>query len=70
MGQNLIDLITLTGPAGTNGTNGTNGVDGKEVEFNTTLEYIQWRYVGDSTWINLVNLSTLAGLDGRSYIKS
>lgn len=74
--NNLIALADITGPAGadgtngtngidgingTNGTNGTNGIDGKNVELQNNGTYIQWRLVGDATWINLVALSAITG---------
>ena len=39
------------------------GADGREVELQTNLTHIQWRYVGD-TWQNLKALSELAGATG------
>lgn len=44
---------------------GTDGEDGREVQFQTSSTHIQWRYVGEATWTNLVALSTLKGEDGR-----
>lgn len=40
------------------------GVDGREVELRSTATHIQWRYVGDASWINLLALSGLTGADG------
>lgn len=37
------------------------GSDGREVELQKTATHIQWRYVGTSTWIDLVALSDLKG---------
>ena len=54
-------IFNLKGAAGTDGTDGT---DGREVELNNSLTYIQWRYVGDSNWNNLVALSDLKGDKG------
>jgi len=77
----LLSLATITGPAGTNGTNGingsngtdgvdgTNGVDGddgREVELQVTGTHIQWRYVGDVSWTNLVALSVITGPAGTN----
>ncbi|MBQ9768056.1 MAG: InlB B-repeat-containing protein, partial [Lachnospiraceae bacterium] len=45
-------------------TDGTDGTDGREVEFNVSATHIQWRYVGDSTWNDLVALEDLKGTDG------
>lgn len=71
---NLISVAELTGPAGfpgpagvdgadgsdgVDGVNGSNGSDGREVELQTTATHIQWRYVGDVSWVNLVALTEL-----------
>lgn len=52
------------GEAGEKGETGDPGIDGREVEFNTSDTHIQWRYVGESEWKDLVALSTLKGEDG------
>jgi len=46
------------------GAPGVNGADGKQVEMQQSSGYVQWRYVGDSTWRNLMPLSMIAGADG------
>lgn len=43
---------------------GDPGEDGREVELSVEAGYIVWRYVGDTSWINLVALSTLTGPAG------
>ena len=43
---------------------GPQGLPGKEVLFQVADGYIQWQYNGDSTWTNLISLSTLTGADG------
>lgn len=40
------------------------GVDGKTPEFRVSWWYIQWRYVGDVAWINLM-VAPVDGDDGR-----
>jgi hypothetical protein len=58
-----------TGAAGTNGTNGTNGADGddgREVELQKSATHIQWRYVGDVSWTNLVLLTDIKGDTGAT----
>ena len=40
------------------------GGDGREVELQANSTHIQWRYVGDAAWINLVPLSSLVGPAG------
>jgi M6 family metalloprotease-like protein/uncharacterized repeat protein (TIGR02543 family) len=50
------------------GEQGYPGTDGKEVTFQVDEGYIQWQYVGEETWTNLVPLSTLTGSDGTNGI--
>ena len=38
---------------------GNTGVDGREIELQKSTDYIQWRYVGDTNWNNLVALADL-----------
>ena len=47
------------GIAGINGADGADGTDGREIELQKDLLYIQWRYVGDPTWTNLIAYSDL-----------
>ncbi len=35
--------------------------DGRELELRRTATYIQWRYVGDDTWVDLIALSDITG---------
>lgn len=49
---------------------GATGAPGTPVEFQTTATHIQWRYVGDATWIDLVALNTLGSSGGTSPILS
>jgi hypothetical protein len=41
------------GPQGSTGPVGETGVDGREVEFSVEDNILVWRYVGDTTWIEL-----------------
>ena len=41
-----------------------NGSDGREIELQTTETMIQWRYVGDEIWTDLIALSSLKGPQG------
>ena len=43
------------------GGGGTPGKDGREIELQNNGTAIQWRYVGDSEWTDLVQLSDLKG---------
>ena len=46
------------------GGSGTPGKDGREIEIRNNGTAIQWRYVGDSDWTDLVQLSGLKGEKG------
>ena len=46
------------------GNPGGSGQDGREIELQATSTHIQWRYVGDASWINLVALSAITGPQG------
>lgn len=61
----LESLKGKDGKNGSDGANGANGLDGKEIELRTTETMIQWKYVGDSSWNNLITLSSLRGKDGK-----
>lgn len=41
------------------------GTNGREVELQSNGTHIQWRYVGDTDWNNLVALADLKGANGR-----
>jgi hypothetical protein len=59
--------IAQKGLDGSDGTDGGDGADGSEVELQKSATHIQWRYVGEATWTNLVALDDLkgaAGVDG------
>ena len=43
---------------------GTPGKDGREIELQNSGTAIQWRYVGDNVWTDLVQLSSLKGKKG------
>jgi len=58
--NDLVDLVTLTGPIG------TDGEDGREVLFQVSEGYIQWQYTGDETWSNVIDLDTLTGVAGTN----
>ena len=53
------------GNDGAAGVDGSDGVDGREVEFQKSATHIQWRYVGDLTWTDLIALDDLKGADGN-----
>ena len=51
--------------AGGEGGTGAPGEDGREVEFRVDSDYIQWHYVGDAEWENLIALFELQGPQGE-----
>ena len=61
-GQNGTD--GLNGTDGQDGTNGTNGTDGREIELQKDLYFIQWRYISEPGWRNLIAYAELKGEKG------
>ena len=61
--QNLVALSDITGPSG---QKGADGKDGKSPEFRVNENTLQWRYAGDEVWLNLYDLSSLRGSDGKT----
>ena len=59
--KNLVDIDDLKGEPGEPGEPGQNGtgINGKQVEFRSTKTHIQWRYVGDDQWVDLVSFEEL-----------
>lgn len=77
LGSSWLCVLTNTNvpPTGTSaewkliaaaGTNGTDAVDGREVELQKTPTEIQWRYVGDPSWVTLVALLDIKGDPGTN----
>lgn len=62
--ETAIDGIQLT--PGPQGPAGAAGDDGREIELQTSATHVQWRYVGGTTWTNLVALSTITGPQGSA----
>jgi hypothetical protein len=52
------------GDSGTAGANGINGTNGREVQLQVNATHVQWRYVGDAAWTDLVALSAITGPQG------
>jgi len=50
---------------GADGVDGQDGIDGRTVDFQVTETHIQWRYLDESEWQNLITLSTLQGPQGE-----
>ncbi len=63
----LVDLKGDKGDDGQDGQDGNDGVDGREIELQKGIDYVQWRYVGEAIWNDLILISELkgdAGADG------
>ena len=58
----VVIVISDAPPGG--GGNGSPGANGREVQIQASATDIQWRYAGDTVWINLVSLASLAGPQG------
>lgn len=58
-----IELFSITLPTGSGGS-GVPGQDGREIELRKSSTHIEWRYVGESNWTQLVSLNELKGNDG------
>jgi serine protease Do len=43
------------------GADGADGADGRATQFNVSKTHLQWRYVGESTWRDLISLATITG---------
>ena len=61
--QNLVALSDITGPSG---QKGADGKDGTSPEFRVNENTLQWRYAGDEVWLNLYDLSSLRGSNGKT----
>jgi hypothetical protein len=62
---------TITGSAPSQTLNlvlpqGDKGTDGADVEFQSSATHLQWRFVGGSTWNNLVALTAITGPQGST----
>lgn len=63
-GGTELSRVTIRGGSGS-------GVDAREIELRKSATAIQWRYVGDETWNDLVTLAEIngeSGKDGRGII--
>lgn len=59
-------LTGAMGNPGLDGLDGKDGADGRKVELRKHLNFIQWRYVGEALWKDLIALSELRGLKGNT----
>ena len=53
-----------TGATGATGAAGEDGEDGRNPEFQMSATHVQWRWVGDTVWLDLVPLSSITGPEG------
>lgn len=75
--KDLVALESLKGADGKDGQNGKDGIDGndgkdgkdgvngRDIELINDSEFIQWRYIGDSDWKQLIAVADLKGSDGK-----
>lgn len=61
---NWVEFTAPAGQDGADGVDGVDGTDGREIEIQNNGTSIQWRYVGDTEWTDIVALVTLTGADG------
>ena len=57
-------LDGIDGKPGADGQPGLDGQNGKQIELQKGTLYIQWRYVGDASWNNLIAYTDLKGDKG------
>ncbi|WP_434793090.1 hypothetical protein TPDSL_22770 [Terrisporobacter petrolearius] len=55
----LKELIKKVEELQANGGGGSGGTNGREIELQKSSTHIQWRYVGDSAWTNLITIDEL-----------
>ena len=49
--------------------NGTDGTDGETPEFRVTGTIFQYKYPSDTVWTTIIDLASLAGADGKSFLQ-
>lgn len=54
-------LRGLPGLDGQDGKNGKDGIDGREIELGRDDTHIQWRYIGEPEWRDLIAIDELKG---------
>lgn len=78
--HNLIPMSQLVGSPGSDGIDGKDGdpggpgnpgepgrdgTDGKQIQLQVAAGNVQWKYESDTSWNNLVSLSSLSGTPGK-----
>ena len=64
IGTEWVDGGNIQGPEGQQGPIGETGDAGREIEVQATATHIQWRYVGDVAWTDLIPLADITGAKG------
>jgi len=64
--SSLVGATGATGATGAVGSNGSSGAAGASVNLQVSGGYIQWQHVGDSSWTNLIAVSSLVGATGAT----
>lgn len=57
---------TQSGESALDAGSGEPSEDGREIELQKTATHVQWRYVGDASWTNLVALTDITGPAGAN----
>ena len=58
------NVVPADAPSGGGSGSGTPGKDGREIQIQNNGTAIQWRYAGDGSWTDLVQLSEITGSKG------
>ncbi|MBO9555602.1 hypothetical protein [Cellulomonas sp.] len=61
----VVEIPVVVGPRGDPGADGVDGAPGREVELRAAAGFVQWRYVRDTAWVDLVPLADLQGPPGQ-----
>lgn len=56
--------MNTKGPKGDKGDAGSDGEDGRNPEFRSSATHVQYRLIGDTTWVDLYPLADLKGSPG------
>lgn len=62
-----VEKFSITIPTGSSGS-GTTGQDGREIELRKSETHIEWSYVGEDNWKQLVSLEELKGTKGQDGV--
>lgn len=45
---------------------GKPGKNGRSIELRNNGSHVQWKYIDDTNWVNLISLSDIKGKDGKN----